>query len=91
MEVLNEHKLKYLNRRVLELEELRNCLTSNNFEFAMMIGHKLKGNGETFGFPNISVIGNLLEKAALDKDRDKVQENIEKLALSVQEGFVALS
>ncbi|MGZ3789802.1 MAG: Hpt domain-containing protein [Bacteriovorax sp.] len=85
MQIPIEHKLKYLHRRVGEIAELNDCLVSGNFEAAMMIGHRLKGNGETFGFPSISSIGMSLEQAAQERDKEKLKEFIEKLSANVNE------
>lgn len=91
MHILSEHKLKYLNRRLSEIEDLKSSLSSGDFDTAISIGHRLKGNGETFGFPSISTIGITMEKAGLAKDREKLQETIEDLANIVKENLRLLN
>jgi HPt (histidine-containing phosphotransfer) domain-containing protein len=85
MVILVEHKKRYLGRRKVEIEELIKSLAGNSFDMAIMIGHRLKGSGETFGFPAISKLGTLLEAAALARDRERVDAIIEKLELIVEE------
>lgn len=80
MHILIEHKLKYLNRRLIEIEELKNALSSGDFSVAISIGHRLKGNGETFGFPQISTIGIQMEIAGQGKDMGKLNSLIQELA-----------
>jgi HPt (histidine-containing phosphotransfer) domain-containing protein len=91
MVILVEHKKRYLGRRKVEIEELLNALDSNSFDMAIMIGHRLKGSGETFGYPVISELGTLLEAAAHAHDRERVDEIIEKLELIVEEESNAIS
>jgi HPt (histidine-containing phosphotransfer) domain-containing protein len=90
MYVLVEHQKTYLNRRISEIQELKQALNIDDFEVAIRIGHKLKGNGETFGYPEISAIGNILELAAVTKDKNKINEAIEKLAQIVEESLDSL-
>lgn len=85
MHISKEHKLKYLNRRMTEIEELRKCVVDNDYEIAVNIGHRLKGNGETFGFPIVSKLGETIENTALLKDKKELHETIEKLATNVEE------
>lgn len=87
MQILAEHKKKYLTRRMTEIEELKQCLSNDDFEVAINIGHRLKGNGETFGYPVISSIGITLEQAALAKDKTKLRDAIDRLAVNVEENL----
>ena len=87
MEILKEQKLVYLNRRQTELAQLKQSLLENSFEFALTVGHRLKGHGETFGFPHISSIGVTMEKAAQDHDMDKLKATVNSLDESIQENL----
>lgn len=87
MEILTTQRLMYLNRRKLEIEELKQGLKRGDFDVAMNIGHRLKGNGETFGFPAIGKIGVVLEQAAKSKDKEKLQETIDELSENVEENL----
>lgn len=91
MEILKEQKIVYLTRRQTELEQLKQSILENSFEFAQTVGHRLKGHGETFGFPHISSIGVIMEKAAQDKDMDKLKEAIVSLDQSIQENIKIVS
>jgi HPt (histidine-containing phosphotransfer) domain-containing protein len=87
MHILVEHKKKYLSRRITEIEELKQSLNDNDFDIAINIGHRLKGNGETFGYPVISALGISLEQAAIIKDKEKLREVIEQLAINVEKSL----
>ncbi len=87
MQISKEQKIRYLNRRIDEIKELKEYLKTSDFESTIMIGHRLKGNGATFGFPLISKIGISLEEAARSKDISKIQESIENLSMSIEENL----
>lgn len=87
MEILASQRLMYLNRRKTEIEELRQSLKRNDFDVAVNIGHRLKGNGETFGFPAIGKIGVVMEQAGKTKDREKLEAMIEELSTNVEENL----
>lgn len=84
MHVLVEHQKKYLERRLTDIYDLKESLKHNNFDIAASIGHRLKGNGVTFGYPNISDLGIALEKAAIDQDKNRIKNIIDELFLTVE-------
>jgi HPt (histidine-containing phosphotransfer) domain-containing protein len=87
MEILNEQKRVYLTRRQTELVQLKQSILEESFDLALTIGHRLKGHGETFGFPHISMIGISMEKAAQEHDMAKLKEVIQSLDESIQENL----
>ena len=74
MEVPNDLRVRYLERRKIELEKCFSCLREKRFKELEKVGHQLKGNGETFGYKELSLIGSQIEKAAF-------QENVGHLKL----------
>jgi HPt (histidine-containing phosphotransfer) domain-containing protein len=87
MEILKDQKLVYLTRRQTEVAQLKQSLVEDSFELALMIGHRLKGHGETFGFPLISSIGVQMELAAKEKDMAKLKETVASLDASIEENL----
>ncbi len=83
MLISSAQKLKYLNRRLDEIIELRSFASEKNFLCIKMIAHKLKGNGKTFGYPLITNYGQLLEEAASNEDVEKVSQLIFDLSDTV--------
>jgi HPt (histidine-containing phosphotransfer) domain-containing protein len=74
----------YLERRDKDARTLESSLFNKDFETIAAIAHKLKGNGTAFGFARISRTGEEMEKAAKEKDPDRlailIQEFQETLA-----------
>ena len=87
MEIMKDQKLIYLNRRKTEIDQLKQSLLDNSFELGLVIGHRLKGHGETFGFPHISSIGVIMETAAKDKNMEKLKEAVNSLDQSIEESL----
>lgn len=79
MQVPVELKIKYLRRRMEDIERLRVSLEQEDYTFAQKVGHQVKGNAVTFDVPQIAQLGFDLEKAAIKKDKDKVKLLIQKM------------
>ncbi|MBC7430218.1 MAG: hypothetical protein H7336_16510 [Bacteriovorax sp.] len=84
---MKEQKKVYLVRRQTEVGQLKDSLAHNSFELSQIIGHRLKGHGETFGFPQISIIGVSMEEAAIEGNMDKLKAAVESLGESVEENL----
>lgn len=69
----------YLSNRRKELLELKRMLETSEFEGIERIGHKLKGNALSYGFPNLGLLGSALEAAANAKDPAKSRELISEI------------
>jgi HPt (histidine-containing phosphotransfer) domain-containing protein len=91
MEIMKEQKIVYLTRRKTEVEQLKESLDKNSFELAQIIGHRLKGHGETFGFPQISAIGIKMEEAAIERNTGMLREAVMSLDESIEESFKKIS
>jgi hypothetical protein len=87
MDIQKDQKFIYLTRRQAEVVKLKETLTDEVVELTLTIGHRLKGHGETFGFPKISAIGVLMESAAKSKDLVKLKEIIHELDESIEESL----
>jgi HPt (histidine-containing phosphotransfer) domain-containing protein len=67
----------YLKRRWIDLDYCKNALMQKDYPSLKQVGHRLKGNGAMFGFPEISSIGKDLEREATLEDQERVQSIIE--------------
>lgn len=84
---MKEQRLVYLTRRQTEVAQLKESLAQDSFDFAQVVGHRLKGHGETFGFPYISNLGISMEQAAKEKDMEKLRAVVKLLDESVEENI----
>lgn len=83
MQVPAELKLKYLNRRIQEIELLREALERNDFSVALKLGHQVKGNAETFEFPQMAHLGVEIESAAKSQDKETVKLLAHKMETAI--------
>lgn len=84
MEVPQELKIKYLSRRLQDVAILKNSLDQEDFSIAQRVGHQVKGNALTFDVPQIAWIGIEMERAALNRDKEKVQNLIQQMEVAVK-------
>jgi HPt (histidine-containing phosphotransfer) domain-containing protein len=69
----------FLRRRSGDLTRIREARDAKNFAAIATIGHNLRGNGASYGFPKLSAIGEALEKAALAADDAIISSELEHL------------
>lgn len=80
MHVPNEIKARYFERRKQDLEDCVRHLKNGEMNFLEKVGHKLKGNGITFGYPELSEIGGQLEKAAREESDVELKMALNKFS-----------
>jgi CheY-like chemotaxis protein/HPt (histidine-containing phosphotransfer) domain-containing protein len=69
----------FLESRSKDVTTLRESLGSGDLEVARRIGHTLKGVGASYGFPEITVFGQKIERAVLDGRLKEAREQINQL------------
>lgn len=84
MKVPVELKIKYLSRRIQDIQKLKDSLELDDYSFAAKLGHQVKGNAVTFDVPQMAFIGLELEKAANKKDKEKVKILMTKMETLIQ-------
>lgn len=77
MEVPLEMQNRYIERRKQDLDHCWANLWNQNFAELEKVGHQLKGNGLTFGYQDLSLIGSHLELAAIQKNMDELERAVE--------------
>lgn len=70
---------KYHSRRKEDLDQCRKSLALNDFTMIERIGHRLKGNGVTFGYPELSKLGEDMESSARASDLAIMQASVDSL------------
>lgn len=83
MQVPVELKIKYLSRRIQDIEKLKVSLDQGDYTLAVKLGHQVKGNAVTFDVPQIAFIGLEIEKAAKKQDKEKVKILVEKMETAI--------
>ncbi len=66
----------YISRRDQDILSLKEFLNHADFSEISMVGHKLKGNGASFGFDRISEIGAQIMVACENKSASDVKQLI---------------
>ena len=84
MQVPVELKIKYLSRRIQDIQKLKDSLEQDDYTFAAKLGHQVKGNAVTFDVPQMAYIGLEMEKAANKKDKEKVKILMSKMETLIQ-------
>jgi HPt (histidine-containing phosphotransfer) domain-containing protein len=79
MKVPTELKIIYLRRRLQDIEKLRLCLDGEDFSFAQKMGHQIKGNAVTFDFPQIAGLGFEMERAAQERDKERIKVLMQRI------------
>ncbi|MBA5865124.1 MAG: Hpt domain-containing protein [Nitrospira sp. CR1.3] len=69
----------FLENRRREVATLRTAFAGDDLKTLRLLGHRMKGDGGGYGFDAISEIGEVLEQAAIRKDRRVIGQQIEKL------------
>ncbi len=70
----------FLDHRHEDIRKLRTACQNQDFPALELIGHDLKGLGDSYGFHEITVFGATIEAGAKKRDLITVSENIEKLS-----------
>jgi HPt (histidine-containing phosphotransfer) domain-containing protein len=72
---------EYLENRQLDCILTGRLLAEGNLAEIKSLAHRMKGSGGSYGFDEISGIGEDLESAALAGDADGIRSAIERLRL----------
>ena len=70
---------EYLENRRRECAVIERLLASGGMEYIQGIGHRMKGSGGSFGFDEVSDIGEALEFAAQFADAEGVRSAVGRL------------
>ncbi len=84
IELPKEMRMEYLQRREKDLQDLTVALANLDWTVLRTIGHQLKGNGESYGFPSLGAIGKDLEEAAKQTARKRAEDILNKFSTTVK-------
>ena len=70
----------YLANRRKEVETLDLAIKSHDFDTIQTVGHKLKGNAGSYGFDELTRLGNILEEAGKSRDLHTAERSLTEYA-----------
>jgi HPt (histidine-containing phosphotransfer) domain-containing protein len=70
---------RFLERRSRDIDMIRAALESNELAEVARLAHNMKGHGSSYGFPEVSAIGEQMEAAALVNDTTSIDEQLAAL------------
>ncbi len=71
---------KFFANRRKDVVTIQNALDRNDFDVVVTLAHNMRGTGTSFGFPELSAVGDELEAAARAKSLDACRAGHAKLA-----------
>ncbi len=75
---------KYLKNRDVDILLCKKNLRENNFKFISEVGHKIRGNAATYGFIELSNIGERLELSALSNNPKETENALKDFENYIQ-------
>ena len=70
---------EYLKKRLGDCAEIDRLLAAGGMESIQLLGHQIKGSGGSFGFDELSAIGEELERAAQAADREGIMSLVGRM------------
>lgn len=70
----------YLENREKDLIVFQQALKKGDFHSIGVLGHSMMGSGGGYGFNDLSSIGQAIEKAAKNKNKESIRQSIIDLA-----------
>ena len=78
IDIPEEMKSKYLERRKQDYADCLAALDKNDYETFLRIGHQLKGNASSFGFDDLGMIAAEIEHGAQLRDLPALKISMKK-------------
>jgi signal transduction histidine kinase/CheY-like chemotaxis protein/HPt (histidine-containing phosphotransfer) domain-containing protein len=76
---------RYLKNVENDLHALNVAKGAEDYATIQRIGHNLNGTGGSFGFPRITELGALMERAGKDRAMDKIRNSIDELVTYLEQ------
>lgn len=73
---IKDLSINYLNQRKAEIAILKDFLKNKDFKNLNIIGHRMRGVAESYGFPELTLHGEVLEQAAKSEDITTINQAI---------------
>ena len=66
-----------------EIQVMLQALDRNNYEAIRSISHKMRGTGAMLGFGDITEMGEILETAAANRNKERIRETLQMLSAHI--------
>lgn len=76
-------QIRYLQRRLAEMELLLTSLSRGEFEPTKTLGHQIKGNARSFDFDTLEDLGIRLELAAKNQNAESAVKILGEMKMEV--------
>jgi HPt (histidine-containing phosphotransfer) domain-containing protein len=73
----------YLESRRKDISIILSALDGGDYERIRSIGHKMRGSGTGYGFPEITAAGEQFELGADRRDEERIREEVKELSKSL--------
>jgi HPt (histidine-containing phosphotransfer) domain-containing protein len=70
----------FMKNRAKELDTLRAALSGGDMEQLRLLGHRMKGVGNSYGFEKVSVLGKVIEDGAKNGDKASLEDAVKQYA-----------
>lgn len=70
---------KFIGHRRRDSDDIRAALERGDYQTISRLGHNMRGNGASYGFPDLGALGERLETAAHQKNEDEVRKQLASL------------
>jgi HPt (histidine-containing phosphotransfer) domain-containing protein len=71
---------EFLDNRKMDCTRIETLLAAESFGEIRTLSHRMKGSGGSYGFDEISLLGEAMEEAAVAEDRETILQAIRQLA-----------
>ena len=71
---------EFLENRKKDCLLISSLLEINSFSEIRILAHRMKGSGGSYGFDDISEIGEVMEEAALNEDNEAIRNQVLQLS-----------
>jgi two-component system sensor histidine kinase/response regulator len=75
---------QYIEDRIQDLQRLSDALSAGDYATIGVIGHKMRGTGSSYGFPELTMAGLLIESAAKDHDDDGIRLSLGDMRKAIE-------
>lgn len=76
---------RFIAHRQRDLDEARVALGRDDYDAIARLGHNMRGNGQSFGFPEVSWLGERIETSATAHDAAALDQWLVKLEACIAE------